>query len=228
MGTLGWRCLGCLQKNLTGEAAKPDRPTVVRSGLNQKAWCGVLKDVFIISVKPGLRQPSSPQTLLGKQQGYSSICWWWWCHIRYRISCIPTKYHYTGLQGKSILFNNPAQNPGYVWFLPYVFCFVALVTFCWITAVPGSPSHVKSGVATSWMGISFRKAGFWQRGFPLTTRVFFSHWPSQAKWQSHTYGLDRRLLWKTKTQVKWILQQRIWDEMNTDLEIFLTLTFGFS
>lgn len=59
-----------------------------------------------------------------------------------------------------------------------------------------SPSHVKSGVATSWMGISFRKAGFWQRGFPLTTLVFFSHWPSQAKWQSHTYGLDRRLLWK--------------------------------
>lgn len=24
----------------------------------------------------------------------------------------------------------------------------------------GSPSHVKSGLATSWMGISFRKAGF--------------------------------------------------------------------
>lgn len=96
------------------------RPTVVTSGLNQKAWCGVLKDVFIISVKLGLRQPSSPKTLLGKQQGYSSICWWW-CHIRYRISCIPTKYHCTGLLGKSILFNNPAQNPGYVWFLPYFF-----------------------------------------------------------------------------------------------------------
>lgn len=59
-----------------------------------------------------------------------------------------------------------------------------------------SPSQVKSGVATSWMGISFRKAGRWQRGFPLTTLVFFSHWPSQDKWQSHTYGLDKRLLWE--------------------------------
>lgn len=63
-----------------------------------------------------------------------------------------------------------------------------------LSAESGSPSHVKSGAATSWMGISFRKAGFWQRGFPLTTRVLFSHWPNQAKWQSHTYGLDRRLL----------------------------------
>ena len=44
------------------------------------------------------------------------------------------------------------------------------------------------------MGISLRNAGFWQRGFPLTTRVFFSHWPSQDRWQSHTNGLDSRLL----------------------------------
>lgn len=43
------------------------------------------------------------------------------------------------------------------------------------------PSQEKSGMATSCIGISFRKAGFWQRGFPLTTLVFLSHSPSQAK-----------------------------------------------
>lgn len=95
--------------------------------------------------------------------------------------------------------------------------------FCWVTAEWGSPSHVKSGVATSWMGISFRKAGFWQRGFPLTTRVFFSHWPSQARWQSHTYGLDSRLLWKTDTQVKLALWQHSY---NTDLELSLLTLFN--
>lgn len=75
------------------------------------------------------------------------------------------------------------------------------------------------------MGISFRKAGFWQRGFPLTTRVFFSHWPSQARWQSHTYGLDSRLLWKTDTQVKRALRQHGY---NTDLELsLLSLFYNF-
>ena len=82
----------------------------------------------------------------------------------------------------------------------------------------GSPSHVKSGAATSWMGISFRKAGFWQRGFPLTTLVFFSHWPSQAKWQSHTYGLDRRLLWKY-----WGIVTKKWKRMKTYWPAFKTL-----
>lgn len=57
-----------------------------------------------------------------------------------------------------------------------------------------SPSQVKSWMATSWMGISLRKNGFWHRGFPLTTRLFLSHLPSQARWQLQLKGLDRRFL----------------------------------
>lgn len=57
-----------------------------------------------------------------------------------------------------------------------------------------SPSQVKSWMATSWMGISLRKNGFWHRGFPLTIRRFLNHLPSQARWQLQLKGLDRRFL----------------------------------
>ena len=57
-----------------------------------------------------------------------------------------------------------------------------------------SPSQVKSWMATSWMGISLRKKGFWHRGFPLTIRLFLSHLPSQARWQLQLKGLESRFL----------------------------------
>lgn len=73
-----------------------------------------------------------------------------------------------------------------------------------LPAPAASPSQVKSWMATSWMGISLRKNGFWHRGFPLTTRLFLSHLPSQARWQLQLKGLDRRFLRGEKGPL-WVL-----------------------
>lgn len=52
----------------------------------------------------------------------------------------------------------------------------------------------KSGMATSCRGISRRKAGLWQRGFPVTMRRLRSHEPNQERRQSQLKGLDSRFL----------------------------------
>lgn len=53
---------------------------------------------------------------------------------------------------------------------------------------------MKSWTSTSWIGISFKKKGFKQRGFPLTILFFLSHFPSQAKWQLQLKELASKLL----------------------------------
>lgn len=55
-------------------------------------------------------------------------------------------------------------------------------------------SQRKSGTATSCRGISRRKAGPWQRGFPVTIRLLRSHAPNQDRRQSQLKGLARRFL----------------------------------
>lgn len=55
-------------------------------------------------------------------------------------------------------------------------------------------SQRKSGVATSCRGISRKKAGLWQRGFPVTMRRLRSHEPNQERRQSQLNGLDSRFL----------------------------------
>lgn len=79
-----------------------------------------------------------------------------------------------------------------------------------LPAPAASPSQVKSWMATSWMGISLRKNGFWHRGFPLTTRLFLSHLPSQARWQLQLKGLDRRFLGGEKGPL-WVLTPQLWE-----------------
>lgn len=61
------------------------------------------------------------------------------------------------------------------------------------------PSQVKSWTSTSWIGISFKKKGFKQRGFPLTILFFLNHFPSQAKWQLQLKELASKLLKQNKT-----------------------------
>lgn len=60
------------------------------------------------------------------------------------------------------------------------------------------------------MGISLRKNGFWHRGFPLTTRLFLSHLPSQARWQLQLKGLDRRFLGGEKGPL-WVVTLPLWE-----------------
>ena len=55
-------------------------------------------------------------------------------------------------------------------------------------------------MATSWMGISFRKYGVWHRGLPVTMRFLRSHSPSQARWQLQLNGLASRFLGEESSQ----------------------------
>lgn len=63
------------------------------------------------------------------------------------------------------------------------------------------PSQVKSWTSTSWIGISFKKKGFKQRGFPLTILFFLNHFPSQAKWQLQLKELASKLIVDKETNV---------------------------
>lgn len=67
-----------------------------------------------------------------------------------------------------------------------------MVHLCFYFIVPSSQR--KSGTATSCRGISRRKAGLWQRGFPVTMRRLRSHAPNQDRRQSQLNGLARRFL----------------------------------
>uniref|UniRef100_A0A8C7YQ23 Uncharacterized protein n=1 Tax=Oryzias sinensis TaxID=183150 RepID=A0A8C7YQ23_9TELE len=55
-------------------------------------------------------------------------------------------------------------------------------------------SQRKSGRATSCRGISFRKAGRWQRGLPVTIFLLLSQSPSQASRQSQLKEFAKSLL----------------------------------
>lgn len=74
------------------------------------------------------------------------------------------------------------------------------------------PSQVKSWTSTSWIGISFKKKGFKQRGFPLTILFFLSHFPSQAKWQLQLKELASKLL---KGNKSWF--HYTWTYRNTEI-----------
>lgn len=74
------------------------------------------------------------------------------------------------------------------------------------------PSQVKSWTSTSWIGISFKKKGFKQRGFPLTILFFLSHFPSQAKWQLQLKELASKLL---KGNTTWF--HYTWTYRNTEI-----------
>lgn len=74
------------------------------------------------------------------------------------------------------------------------------------------PSQVKSWMSTSWIGISFKKKGLKQRGFPLTILFFLNHFPSQAKWQLQLKELASKLLKWNKTQL-----HQTWTFRNTEI-----------
>lgn len=77
--------------------------------------------------------------------------------------------------------------------------------WCRAQARPFLPSsQVKSWMATSCIGISLRKYGFWHRGLPVTIRFFRNHSPNHAKWQLQLKGLAKRFLQRaTQPHTQW-------------------------
>lgn len=82
-------------------------------------------------------------------------------------------------------------------------------------------SQRKSGTATSCSGISLRKAGPWQRGFPVTIRLLLSHAPNQERRQSQLKGLARRFLVDSRRKDE---QEQYKDRKYIFMSVYVLLT----